>query len=82
MSLTPCLLRHHVRGWTLRESGGLGCSIEDKPKGLKVEAMWRDFGLLRELGNSGLWRIGVNKGEGTFNTEALNVKFPSSSCFK
>jgi hypothetical protein len=50
------------RSLRLLDSGGLGCSIEDKTKGPKAEATWRDSELLREFKNSGLQRIGMQKG--------------------
>jgi hypothetical protein len=57
----------------------LGCSIEYKLKGLKDGATWRDSEILREFMNLGLWRIVIQKGEGTFNAEAPNTELPSNS---
>jgi hypothetical protein len=34
----------------LQNTGGLGCSVLGKPKGLKDEATWQDFRSLWEFG--------------------------------
>jgi hypothetical protein len=74
LSLPLCLIRHLVqeepfRSPGLRDSGGLGCSVTDKPKDLKAGATWRDFRLLREFDISGLRGMCTQKEKGAFRAE-------------